>query len=367
MIKLVEDIDILYVEDNESLGELMESYMEEESGWTVDFISDPTEAKDLLEQEQYDVIVSDHNMPEKNGLDLYEDIKEEYEDIPFLLYTGKGSEEIAAEAVSLGVDSYVKKGGSGSLDLLSNEISNKVEKRRTEQELHKSRKKLEQEHQLLENFASIVSHDLRNPLNVLQSYVDILQRDLSEEYIEENPEVQTYLDHMESSTERMEEIIEYALKYEEVGLPVDETETVGLDSLASDCWENVESEDSSLNVIGDISIEADEPRLKSLMENLYSNSIDHGGEDVEVTVGPIQPMHTSTRAPEAGRRGFFVEDDGPGVPEGIEDKIFDFGVSSDQNGTGFGLSIVDQVVKSHGWDIDYKYSDGARWEITVNE
>lgn len=74
------------------------------------------------------------------------------------------------------------------------------------------------------------------------------------------------------------------------------------------------------------------------MENLFSNAIDHGGEDVTVTVGTVND-------------GFYVEDDGPGITEDRRGDVFTAGYSTGDEGTGFGLSIVKQVVEAHDWDI----------------
>jgi len=84
------------------------------------------------------------------------------------------------------------------------------------------------------------------------------------------------------------------------------------------------------------------------LENLFSNVIDHGGE--HVTVGNLDD-------------GFFVEDDGPGLPE--DEDVFDAGRSTEQDGTGFGLAIVEQIVEAHGWTIDATAGSegGARFEI----
>lgn len=98
---------------------------------------------------------------------------------------------------------------------------------------------------------------------------------------------------------------------------------------------------------------ADEDRLRQLLENLFRNAIEHGSTDVTVTIGELD-------------EGFYVEDDGPGIPEDERDEVFDAGYSTAVEGTGFGLSIVKQVADAHGWTI--RVTDGsdggARFEIT---
>jgi signal transduction histidine kinase len=90
-----------------------------------------------------------------------------------------------------------------------------------------------------------------------------------------------------------------------------------------------------------------------VFENLFRNAIEHGGEDVTVTVGAIDA-------------GFYVADDGPGIPADERTDVFGLGVTTDTDGTGFGLAIVERIVEAHGWTIDYVDSEdgGARFEVT---
>jgi len=100
-------------------------------------------------------------------------------------------------------------------------------------------------------------------------------------------------------------------------------------------------------------VEADQSRLRQLLENLCHNAVEHGGEDVTVSVGTVDD-------------GFYVADTGPGIPESDRKKVFESGYSTGEDGTGFGLRIVEEVVDAHGWDIRVTDSDqgGARFEIT---
>jgi len=93
--------------------------------------------------------------------------------------------------------------------------------------------------------------------------------------------------------------------------------------------------------------------VRQLLENLLSNAVDHGGDGVTVTVGEC-----------AG--GFYVADDGPGIPEAERDRVFQSGYSTADDGTGFGLAIVAEVAEAHGWSVAVTESDegGARFEIT---
>jgi len=150
----------------------------------------------------------------------------------------------------------------------------------------------------------------------------------------------------------METLIDDLLALARHGEAASDVEPVGLARLTENCWRNVVTTDATLATDIDRVIRADRSRLQQLLENLIRNAIGHGGEDVTVTVGAVAD-------------GFYVEDDGPGIPEDAWDSVFDVGYSTAEDGSGLGLSIVEQVADAHGWTV--RLTDGpeggARFEI----
>ena len=209
------------------------------------------------------------------------------------------------------------------------------------------RQRLERQNERLEEFASIVSHDLRNPLNVAQGRLELALEtgDLEQ------------LAAVEDAHQRMRELIEDLLSLAQSGLEIDETESVALDTLARECWEMIDSSEASLMIGFDDSptIRADRERLRQLFENLYRNAIEHGGHDVTIRTGSL-----------TDEAGFFVEDDGGGIPAEHRDELFEPGFTTHERGTGFGLAIVAEIVNAHDWDITVKESSsgGTRFEIS---
>lgn len=203
---------------------------------------------------------------------------------------------------------------------------------------------IERQNERLENFASIVSHDLRNPLNVAQGYVGMLQDDITRDELEL---VDNALDRMGVL---ITELLELAQSDREIGDMV----AVSLQTTTDDAWQNVSTPQAKLETHNlNQRVKADESRLQQLFENLFRNAVEHGGSDVYVTVD------TTTD-------GFYVADDGPGIPPGDRDRVFETGYTTEQKGTGFGLSIVQQIVDGHNWEIQVTNSadDGAQFEIT---
>jgi len=197
----------------------------------------------------------------------------------------------------------------------------------------------------LSSFAGVVSHDLRNPLNVAKGYLDILQADLDRDE----------LDLVESSLSRMELLISDLLTLARGGDTIGDTEHVSLADQARAAWETTDTAGATLRIPDENgTIVADSDRLQQLFENLIRNAVEHGGDDVAVTIGML-----------ADDGGFFVADDGPGIDSDVRGELFDAGVSTNAGGTGFGLSIVKEIAEAHGWEIAVTESvdGGARFEF----
>ena len=202
--------------------------------------------------------------------------------------------------------------------------------------------KLQRQNERLEEFASIVSHDLRNPLRVAEGRLELIRDECASDHI----------DGVAQALDRMDALIEDLLTLAREGSRVDEIEQIGLAIVAKNSWQTVKTQQATLDADAPQVIEADRSRIQQLFENLYQNAIEHGGDDVTVSVGAIDD-------------GFYVEDTGPGIPESDREDVFEAGYSTNEDGTGFGLRIVEQIADAHGWEIIVTESKegGARFEI----
>jgi len=226
---------------------------------------------------------------------------------------------------------------------------------------------LERQKERLEEFAGIISHDLRNPLTVAQGRIE-----LARDRYSENSNLAVANKHLD----RMDDLIDEVLTMTREGEDVEETEIVALERIAEQCWESVATGGAALVVEGDYRFHADGGRLRHVFENLFRNAIEHATPDdhsqdvgggnrqaddgVSVSVGPLTDEDTATQP-----TGFYVADDGPGIPEDEREDVFDHGYTTSDGGTGLGLKIVRQVVEAHGWSITVTESadGGARFEI----
>jgi PAS domain S-box-containing protein len=225
-----------------------------------------------------------------------------------------------------------------------------------EQELEETKRTLEKSNEKLDQFAGIVSHDLRNPLNAAQLRLDLLRREKADEHI----------DDVEESLDRMQSMIEDLLLLSRAGGAIEDLQQVSLLAVATESWEMAQTEDAELEVLVDESttVRADRDRLRHVFENLFRNASDHNDSPLTVRVGLLAVSDGTTD--ENQRDGFFIEDDGDGIPEDEYDDIFSHGYTTSDDGTGFGLSIVEDVVEAHNWTISIVESQdgGARFEIT---
>ena len=208
-------------------------------------------------------------------------------------------------------------------------------------------RQLRQQNERLGEFASVISHDLRSPLNVAQGRAALLAEQGESEH----------LDPLLQALDRMEAIVEDTLTLARQGDTISETESVSLTNLVGKCWATVDTGEATIDIVDEMTFQADPDRLRHVFENLFRNAVEHGGSDVTVRVGCLNEL------------GIYVEDNGSGIPVEKRDEVFEPGHSSAQGGTGFGLTIVKRIVEAHGWELSVAdgTDGGARFEFEMSE
>jgi PAS domain S-box-containing protein len=251
--------------------------------------------------------------------------------------------------VEIRVSPFHDDGGSQGVLLVFRDVSERARYERT----------LERQNARLDEFAGVISHDLRNPLNVATGRLELLAADCESEH----------LDAAHRALDRMDELIADLLTLARSGDRISETVPVGLDHVAERAWQTVETGDASLVIDTDARVCADEGRLRQLLSNLLQNAVEHGpeappvqahedahrrtGYDLTVTVGELDD-------------GFYVADDGCGIPAEECERVLQPGYTLSNGGTGLGLNIVADIADAHGWDLHVTGSadGGARFEFT---
>jgi signal transduction histidine kinase len=233
-------------------------------------------------------------------------------------------------------------------------------------ELQRKRTELDRENERLERVADTISHDLRNPLSVADGYLDLAEERGDPEDFE----------RVRNALDRMDDIIDGTLRLARTGLSDPDVRDVALADVVERAWANVPTEAAELVVDGGVGdsaarssaprsdavhvVRADPDQLESLLENVFRNAVEHGARSdagdapaITVTVG-------------ATPKGFFVADDGRGIPERDRGDVFERGFTTSDSGTGLGLAIVLDMAEAHGWQAALSDSDegGARLDVT---
>jgi len=281
------------------------------------------------------------------------------------------------------------------------------------------RRELERQNERLEALTGAVSHDLRNPLNVASGRLEMAAAECDSEH----------LDVVGRAHDRMRTLIEDLLALAREGRAATDIGPVDLDEVFDAAWRSVDTAGAIPAIETDRVVSADGTRLQQLLENLVRNSVEHGARRAAAPDGcgdTVEPCSRSARSrspedsvahsstgsrPEAddtavehGLRphpartrewivepeadgstgpdaepaaagltvrvghlegGFYVEDDGPGIPPDRREAVFEPGHSTAPDGTGFGLNIVERIAEAHGWTVTVTESPegGARFEF----
>ena len=221
------------------------------------------------------------------------------------------------------------------VELVANWVSYELERKTSKERLRRQKERLD-------DFASVVSHDLRSPLAVLKGNLELAEETGDADYF----------DKCRDAMDRMERLTDDLLSLARDVDGAEMTRNVDLPGVIEECWRNVPTEDAELEVETDDKITADEGKLRLMLHNILKNSVEHGGY-VTVTVSDVEG-------------GFRIEDDGPGMSEEDRDRVFEPGYSTSDDGTGLGMYIAEQVAEAHGWEVDVVEGrkKGAAFDIT---
>jgi PAS domain S-box-containing protein len=231
-----------------------------------------------------------------------------------------------------------------------------TDRKRRERQLQRTNERLEQ-------FASVVSHDLKNPLAVAKGSLEVA-RETGDE---------TQFENASEALDRMSTLITDVLALAREGSAVVDPDAVFLSAVASAAWTNVDTGEASFRVGADARIRADAARLQRLLENCFRNAVEHGspcsrqsaGNSVEHASADEGSVAVTVEATTDGD-GFRVADDGQGFPAGDRDSVFESGVTTSRDGTGFGLAIVAEIADAHDWDVEATESESGGACIEVS-
>ncbi|WP_424004064.1 sensor histidine kinase [Haloarcula salina] len=298
---------------------------------SVETVADPTAVRDrLADGSVRGVVVGDG---ETDGLDVFESLRAVDEAVPVVV--------LAAEPVPTRVEAALR---TGVTDYLPADVDAELLAARLEAYARRWPTDWRAATAQWDDISSGVSHDAKNPLNVVMGRLDLME--IGEPH--EEP--------LRRSVDRVESFLTDLSQLGSIGRPVTDPKPVSLADVASDAWSATDRGDATLDIATNMTVDADPDRLRLLFERLFDNAVDHGGEGVTVTVGDADG-------------GFYVDDDGPGIPDDEREDVFELGYGTTRDGEGYGLFFVQVIAHAHGWTVAARESanGGARIDVSVSE
>ncbi|MFP8954734.1 sensor histidine kinase [Natrialbaceae archaeon A-arb3/5] len=265
--------------------------------------------------------------------------------------------------------------GVGIHDARAKTKAREVEQRnrelqQTKAQLQKTVSQLEESNERLEQFAYAASHDLQEPLRMVSSYLQLIERRADDELDEE---CQEFLSFAVDGSERMRRMIEALLEYSRVETQGESFESVDLDAVfadvCSDLQVKIDDHDAEITAESLPRVDGDERQLRQVFQNLVENAIEYNGDE------PPRVRVSATRNGTGARNGttwtVAVQDEGIGIDPDDQDRIFDvfhrLHSHEEHAGTGIGLALCERIVERHGGEIwvESEPGEGATFSVTL--
>ncbi len=372
---------ILIVDDEHMILELT-SMVLSSRGYQVQAVDNAPDSYELIEQEHPALVLLDYMMPRVNGLEALKEIRSRFPDTYVIMFTGKGSEEVAVELMKAGASDYILKPFSNDklverienvlrirfIELQNRELVEEKERllaeierwnRDLEERVREKSLELEKAHHeilLTEKLASLghlsagMAHEVRNPLNSIALFAQVLQSGL-----ENDPEMKSYAEKIIYEVERIDDILVKLLSTSK--RDSFQLRPVHIDDLIKSSLKEFTEQIKAQNVTlttdlpsKEPSILADAVELGQVFSNLIANALfemkDGGKLDVSLEYDDKEVLIS-------------FADTGGGIPEDNLNKIFDPPFfTTKEKGTGFGLSVVLRIVKSYSGRINVETKEG---------
>ncbi len=361
---------ILLVDDEDVVLHATREYLKTCFSFDVDIAVSGSSALARLSENEYDAIIADYEMESMSGLDLLKAIRERGDDTPFIIFTGKGREEVVIEAFERGADGYVQKGGEirSQFAELAQKVRTAVCSTRSARAVHEQDTRhrilfetmgqgviyqnrdgtIIEANRKLQLLSSITRHDILNSLGGLLLFLDGIPRSELSSVVREN------LHRIEAYALTIQKQIKFTHDYQVLGLQ----KAIWQD--LSRCFQKASDQFDTGRItveehLSGIEIFAD-PMLEKVIYNLIDNALRYGGPNLSKIFGYYRMDGEDLI--------WIIEDDGAGVAPEMKDQIMERGVGCN---TGFGLFLSAEILSITGMTITETGTDGegARFEIRV--
>jgi len=352
---------ILVIDDNQADAELLNRILRRVPQLDVEFLH-CTDAQSGLDTLNARRLFLDSRLGELDGLELLRRIRDEGSDVPVILLTGVGNEQIAVEAMKHGAQDYMVKdvivSQPGRFKALERAISNAIEKVGLERRIREKQEELSR-------FASVVAHDLQQPLAAIRGNLEVVLDFFSQQL---DSRAEEFLRSSLKTTKTASEMISGLLEYCRVGRSQEPLGPLDLNDAAETARSNlaqlIHETGARVEIEPLPKVTGDKMALTQLLQNLISNGIKFHDE---------QPPHVRVSASACGALHWMisVQDDGIGIPPESHAEIFSpfkrLHSRKQYPGSGIGLATCKKIVEQHGGTIrvESEMGEGTAFHFTL--
>ena len=368
----MEELKVLILEDVPLDAELIEYELHHEDlKFTSRRVETEKEFIKQLENFKPNIILADHSLPHYDGISALQLTRKKSPHTPFIFVSGKIGDEFTAEMLKKGATDYVYKNNLSKLTPAikraldeQEEVDKLYKSRKLEKELKKALKELERSNQELENFAYVASHDLQEPLRMVSSFSQLLERNYKNKL---DADADEYIEFIVEGSQRMKYLIDDLLTFSRVSSQAKEFEKVDLENVLDIVLSNlsVSIDESNAYITHDAlpTVMADKSQMIQVLQNLIANAIKFRGD---------KPPEIHITAHKHGEEWIFaVTDNCIGIDPEYQKQIFEvfkrLHTRDEYPGSGIGLSVTKKIIKQHSGNIwvESELGKGSTFYFTI--
>lgn len=370
-------IKALIIEDNEDDFLLIQRQMKKSNieisfkrVWLLD------DVKAELLNEEWDIIISDYNLPDFTAVNLLELIRLAKVETPIILLSGIVGEELAVELMRMGASDFVMKGNLARLpeairrELRDSQVREERKKDKEEKEdlflkIKQKNEELEIKNAELERFSYTVSHDLKSPLITIMGFAEMAEIDLESG---DNQKVNSDLLRIKKSAQRMNKLLIDLLKFSKIGFVEEVRELVHLSDVIEEAkgllGMQILHSGAIISYGDDLpQVEMNKSILVEIFQNLIENSIKYKKDD-------LTPLIEIGMSESQFGKAVYVKDNGMGIEKEYREKVFALfeKLNPSSDGSGAGLAIVKRIVELYGgkvWLFCDGFGKGSTFYLTL--
>jgi signal transduction histidine kinase len=345
-------VSILHVDDDPSIINISKQILEIDGKFQVEPANSMKEALSKMAQKNYDAVISDYKLPQQDGLAFLKLLREQQNQIPFILFIGKGSEQVAIKALNLGANAYISKQGNpetvyGELAHVLLKMADRINSKQLQAESLDLNRLLVDKLNVLGSFTR---HDVRNKIAAINGQLYLAKKKIKHETALLNA-----FEQIKSASDNIIRILDFAATYEKLGNEKLALIDVGrvIDDMASLFSDmkgvSINNECRGFKVVAD-------QMLTTIFQNLIDNSLKYGQN--------LNYIKISNQKDEDGTIRIIYEDNGAGIEEEFRNMLFVKGVGK---GTGYGLYLLKRICEMYGWTVKEtgEFGKGARFEFRI--